>query len=121
MFKSCKLIPVMMVGVMFLGKKYSWLDYVAMVNLTIGMMIFSVGDSFISTTFPATGVTLISLALLADALIGNVQEACMRKYSSSTAEMIFYSKGIGALILFVSLVVTGELLPSFWYCLEHPV
>ena len=120
MFKSCKLIPVMIVGVLFLNKKYGWLEYLAMINLTIGMIIFSVGDSLVSTTFPFTGVVIILLALLADALIGNVQEACMNKYLSSTAEMIFYSKGIGSIILFFVLVVSGDLIDSVVFCFNNP-
>ena len=55
MFKSCKLIPVMLVGVVFLGKKYTWLDYLAMLSLTCGMVIFSVGDSLLNTTFSTPG------------------------------------------------------------------
>lgn len=55
MFKSCKLIPVMLVGVVFLGKKYSWLDYLAMFSLTFGMVIFSVGDSLVNTSFSTPG------------------------------------------------------------------
>jgi adenosine 3'-phospho 5'-phosphosulfate transporter B3 len=55
MFKSCKLIPVMLVGVVFLGKKYTWMDYLAMFSLTCGMVIFSVGDSLVNTSFSTPG------------------------------------------------------------------
>eukprot|EP00455_Lapot_gusevi_P018733 TRINITY_DN2026_c0_g1_i4.p1 TRINITY_DN2026_c0_g1~~TRINITY_DN2026_c0_g1_i4.p1 ORF type:complete len:415 (+),score=93.50 TRINITY_DN2026_c0_g1_i4:56-1300(+) len=120
MFKSCKLIPVMIMGVVFLGKRYSRLDYLAMVSLTMGMVIFSVGDSFVSTSFDPTGVLLICIALVADALIGNAQEKVMTTYKASTTEMIFYSKGIGCFILFLALVVTGELRPAFTFCWNHP-
>ena len=34
------------------------------------------------------GVTLISLALCADAVIGNVQEKKMKQYNSSNSEMV---------------------------------
>jgi adenosine 3'-phospho 5'-phosphosulfate transporter B3 len=121
MFKSCKLIPVMLVGVVFLGKKYSWLDYLAMLSLTIGMVIFSVGDSLVNTQFSTPGLVAIGFALMADALIGNVQEKSMNKYNASTTEMIFYSKGIGSVFLLIALVVTGELVPAFLYCWERPI
>jgi hypothetical protein len=121
MFKSCKLIPVMLVGVVFLGKKYSWMDYLAMLSLTIGMVIFSVGDSLVNTQFSTPGLVAIGFALMADALIGNVQEKSMNKYNASTTEMIFYSKGIGSVFLLIALVVTGELVPAFLYCWERPI
>ena len=63
----------------------------------------------------------IGFALLADALIGNVQEKSMNKYNASTTEMIFYSKGIGSIFLLVALLVTGELVPAFVYCWERPI
>ena len=34
------------------------------------------------------GVTLISLALCADAIIGNVQEKAMKQFGSSNSEMV---------------------------------
>jgi len=38
---------------------------------------------------------LISLALCADAVIGNLQEKAMKMHSGSNLEMIFYSYSIG--------------------------
>ena len=46
----------MLVGVFIMGKVYRTLDYVAMVSLTTGMVIFSVGDAFLTTEFPFKGV-----------------------------------------------------------------
>ena len=42
-----------------------------------------------------TGVLLISLALCADAIIGNLQEKTLKQYSGSNLEMILYSYSIG--------------------------
>lgn len=103
-----------------MGKKYTRLDYIAVVNLTMGMVVFSVGDSFVTAEFPIRGVVYVSIALLADAVIGNVQEKSMNKYSSSTAEMIFYSKLIGSGYLLVVLFIKGEFFVAFWYCWENP-
>ena len=41
------------------------------------------------------GILLISLALCADAVIGNLQEKAMKMHSGSNLEMIFYSYSIG--------------------------
>ena len=38
--------------------------------------------------YPDTGILLISLALCADAVIGNVQEKAMKTYKSSNTEMV---------------------------------
>ena len=48
------------------------------------------------------GLLLISLALCADALIGNLQEKALRHYSTtSNLEMILYSYSIGNTLLFL--------------------
>ena len=64
------------------------------------------------------GVLLISLALCADAVIGNLQEREMNKHSASNAEMILYSYSIGVVYIFVWVAITGSLVPAFTYCLE---
>jgi UDP-galactose transporter B1 len=39
--KSCKMIPVMLTGVLFHGKKYKWRQYLAVSAITFGMTLFS--------------------------------------------------------------------------------
>ena len=51
---------------------------------------------------------MINLALVADGLIGNVQEDVMNKYLAGVSELMYYSKLLGCLLLFVVLIVTGE-------------
>lgn len=58
------------------------------------------------------GVLMISLALVADAIIGNVQEKAMKKYGASNSEVVFYSYSFGVLYLVFALVVTGRLTPA---------
>lgn len=55
LLKNAKLIPVMLVGRLWLGKAYSTLHYVAVVSLTVGLIIFSVGDSLSKTEFNVMG------------------------------------------------------------------
>ena len=106
-FKSCKTIPVMLLGVFYYGKKYNGLEYLAMLSLSVGMIAFTLGDRAVNTPqwsstgipespFPSSapfysnrllavcvcvssGLVLISLALAADGLIGNVQEYVTEK------------------------------------------
>lgn len=52
------------------GKKYTILDMVACLLMTIGLIFFTFADQKVSPNFDPTGVILISLALCADAAIG---------------------------------------------------
>ncbi|XP_046850137.1 adenosine 3'-phospho 5'-phosphosulfate transporter 2-like [Xenia sp. Carnegie-2017] len=118
-FKCCKLIPVMFGGILIQGKYYGVLDFTACIFMSIGLILFTLADSQISPKFDQTGVLLISLALCADAMIGNVQEKTMKKYSSTNTEVILYSYGIGFFYIFAGLAVSGGLREPFKFCAQN--
>ncbi|XP_072170272.1 adenosine 3'-phospho 5'-phosphosulfate transporter 2-like [Diadema setosum] len=120
-FKCCKLIPVMIGGVLIQGKPYGIVDAAAALCMSIGLIFFTLADITVSPKFDRTGVLLISLALCADAVIGNVQEKAMKTYRASSAEVVLYSYSIGFLILLVGLLSHGSFFPAFWFCYQHPV
>ncbi|KAM4834699.1 adenosine 3'-phospho 5'-phosphosulfate transporter 2 isoform 2-T2 [Thomomys bottae] len=86
-FKCCKLIPVMIGGVFIQGKRYNIADVSAAVCMSLGLIWFTLADSTVAPNFNVTGVMLISLALCADAVIGNVQEKAMKLHNASNSEM----------------------------------
>ncbi|EHB06403.1 Adenosine 3'-phospho 5'-phosphosulfate transporter 2 [Heterocephalus glaber] len=86
-FKCCKLIPVMVGGVFIQGKRYNIVDVTAAVCMSLGLIWFTLADSTVAPNFDLTGVMLISLALCADAVIGNVQEKAMKLHNASNSEM----------------------------------
>ncbi|XP_064473426.1 adenosine 3'-phospho 5'-phosphosulfate transporter 2-like isoform X2 [Ornithodoros turicata] len=120
-FKCCKLIPVLLGGILIQGKKYGALDFLAAVCMSTGLAAFVLADSQISPSFSILGVCLISFALLMDACIGNVQEKAMKSYSASDVEIIFFSYSFGAVWLLTSLLVSGQLSCAVNFCHEHPV
>ncbi|CAH1772241.1 unnamed protein product [Owenia fusiformis] len=120
-FKCCKLIPVLIGGILIQGKKYGYLDFTACFSMSIGLILFTLADSSVQPSFDPYGVLLISLALVADAVIGNVQEKAMRHYSSSNSEMVLYSYSIGFVYIFAGLALSGQLVEAFMFCLKSPV
>ncbi|VDM72279.1 unnamed protein product, partial [Strongylus vulgaris] len=87
-FKCCKLIPVLIGGIIIQGKRYGCLDVSAAVLMSIGLIMFTLADSHVSPNFDSRGYLMISGALVADAVIGNLQEKTMKKYSGSSNEMV---------------------------------
>eukprot|EP00951_Prasinocladus_malaysianus_P013990 scaffold106381_cov48-Prasinocladus_malaysianus.AAC.1 len=73
-FKSSKVIPVMIFGMVVQGRKYSWQQYCAGILLVMGISSFTMGDKAMHPTFSPIGVGLISLALVCDALTSNLEE-----------------------------------------------
>ncbi|KAJ1529929.1 hypothetical protein ONE63_006657 [Megalurothrips usitatus] len=119
-FKCCKLIPVMVGGILIQRKVYGTLDFLAAICMCLGLTLFTLADSQISPVFSSIGVFMISCALLCDAAIGNVQEKSMKLFKASNAEVVLYSYFIGFVYLFVILIFSGNLLPSVGRCSQYP-
>uniref|UniRef100_A0A8W7PZM0 Adenosine 3'-phospho 5'-phosphosulfate transporter 2 n=1 Tax=Anopheles coluzzii TaxID=1518534 RepID=A0A8W7PZM0_ANOCL len=94
-FKCCKLIPVLIGSVLIQGKKHGPMDFFAATAMCLGLILFTLADSQVQPDFNRFGVFLISLALLCDAAIGNVQEKAMREHRAPNNEVVIYSYGIG--------------------------
>ncbi|XP_061614388.1 adenosine 3'-phospho 5'-phosphosulfate transporter 2 isoform X4 [Phyllopteryx taeniolatus] len=111
-FKCCKLIPVMIGGVFVQGKRYNVAEVSAAVCMSFGLIWFTLADSKVAPNFNVTGVLLISLALCADAAIGNVQEKAMKLHNGSNSEMVLYSYSIGFVYILTGLLCVGGLGPA---------
>ncbi|XP_074637428.1 adenosine 3'-phospho 5'-phosphosulfate transporter 2-like isoform X2 [Acropora palmata] len=120
-FKCCKLIPVMMGGVIIQGKVYRLVDYLACIFMSVGLILFTLADSTVQPEFNRTGVILISLALCADAVIGNVQEKAMKAHKSSNTEVVLYSYGIGFFYILIGEIFSGEFWPALTFYIQNPV
>eukprot|EP00069_Balaena_mysticetus_P003726 bmy_00854T0 len=120
-FKCCKLIPVMLGGVFIQGKRYNVADVSAALCMSLGLIWFTLADSTVAPNFNLTGVILISLALCADAVIGNVQEKAMKLHNASNSEMVLYSYSIGFVYILLGLTCTSGLGPAVTFCSKDPV
>ena len=78
-----------------------------MLMLCSGLIWFTLADSTVQPNFDVTGVLVISMALSADAIIGNAQEKFMKKYSASNTEMVFFSYAIGVIYIFLIIIWEG--------------
>lgn len=119
-FKCCKLIPVMIGGILIQKKVYGTLDFLAAFCMCLGLTLFTLADSQISPVFSSMGVLMISCALLCDAAIGNVQEKSMKLHKASNAEVVLYSYSIGFVYLLVILLFSGNLTQSVRTCSQNP-
>nr|CAD2145013.1 unnamed protein product [Meloidogyne enterolobii] len=119
-FKCCKLVPVLIGGILIQGKKYGIIDLLAAILMSFGLALFTLADSKVSPNFNPKGYLMISLALVADAIIGNVQEKAMKTFNASNEEVVLYSYSIGTCFIFIGLIFTGQLPSSFYFFAKHP-
>ncbi|KAB2089598.1 hypothetical protein ERO13_A03G060950v2 [Gossypium hirsutum] len=98
MFKSTKVLPVMIMGAFVPGlrRKYPFNEYISALLLVVG-------------------------ALIMDAFLGNFQEAIFTMNPETTQmEMLFCSTIVGIPFLLVPMVLTGELFKAWSSCSQHP-
>nr|AEE61957.1 unknown [Dendroctonus ponderosae] len=63
---------------------------------------------------------MISLALLCDAIIGNVQEKNMKSYGAPNAEVVLYSYAMGFVYIFVVMLLTGDFAAGVQFFGQQP-
>ncbi|RCV46867.1 hypothetical protein SETIT_9G565500v2 [Setaria italica] len=122
MFKSTKVLPVMIMGAFIPGlrRKYPFQEYVSAVMLVIGLILFTLADAQTSPNFSMAGVAMVSGALVMDAFLGNLQEAIFKMNPDTTQmEMLFCSTVVGLPFLAVPMVLTGELMTAWTSCSQH--
>ncbi|THD27455.1 Adenosine 3'-phospho 5'-phosphosulfate transporter [Fasciola hepatica] len=120
-FKCCKMIPVMIGGILMLGKRYNWIEVSAVLCMTFGLIFFTLVDVAVQPRFNVIGVILVTIALCCDGALGNVQELAMRKLKATNTEILFHSYSIGFVILLFCLLLSGNFVPSLYHFLAHPV
>ncbi|GFY99612.1 UDP-N-acetylglucosamine (UAA) transporter family [Actinidia rufa] len=123
MFKSTKVLPVMIMGAFIPGlrRKYPPHEYVSAVLLVVGLILFTLADAQTSPNFSMIGVVMVSGALVMDAFLGNLQEAIFTMNPETTQmEMLFCSTLVGMPFLIPPMIVTGELFKAWNSCYQHP-
>ncbi|CAK9227632.1 unnamed protein product [Sphagnum troendelagicum] len=86
MFKSTKLLPVMVMGAFIPGfrRKYSFHEYVSAIMFVVGLVIFTLADVQASPDFSILGVVMVVAALVLDAFVGNFQEVIFLRNPATT-------------------------------------
>ncbi|KVH89139.1 UAA transporter [Cynara cardunculus var. scolymus] len=123
MFKSTKVLPVMVMGAFIPGlrRKYPPHEYVSALLLVAGLILFTLADANTSPNFSIIGVVMVSGALIMDSFLGNFQEAIFTMNPDTTQmEMLFCSTVVGLPFLIPPMLLTGELFKAWSSCSQHP-
>ena len=72
-FRSAKVIPTMLVGVLLRGRAYAGGEYGAALLLTLGLIAFGFADFSVSPRWSPFGLLLVALSVCADAFTPNLQ------------------------------------------------
>jgi len=130
--KSCKMVPVMVGGLLLGGKSYTFVEYVQVIMITVGVCVFnfggkqkdgSAGDSMY-------GLLLIAFSLLMDAVTGGLQDKVKvstkalnpghKDAKPTMHESMFWTNLSGFLVATGFAVATGHMSGGVAFCTKNP-
>mmetsp|Transcript_124062 Transcript_124062/g.185423 ORF Transcript_124062/g.185423 Transcript_124062/m.185423 type:complete len:323 (+) Transcript_124062:15-983(+) len=123
--KACKPIPVMLVGFLFLRKKYRVLEWLCVLLIVIGIALFLMKDKPVAHDVDQLhywiGVGLLLLSLLCDGFTGPLQEKIFASSKPSALRMMMLNNLYASIICFVcAFVFTNQGMRAIEFCQKYP-
>jgi len=126
--KSCKMVPVFLMGILIGGKKYDWTMYFQVAVVTAGVVVFNFGAPVKAGKGGGSdstyGLALIAFSLFLDGLTGGIQDRVKNstkrlnndKAKLSMFESMLYTNLSGAVIALGLCAATGQIQSGFAFC-----
>jgi len=124
--KSCKPIPVMILGVLVGRKSYPLLKYLFILMIVLGVALFMYKDKAgaaagsVDESVLGIGELLLLLSLTCDGLTGAVQERMKTEHKTKSGHMMMSMNKWSIMYLGVALTFTGEGLEFISFVQRHP-
>lgn len=121
--KSCKIIPVMLMGRVVSRNKYEFYEYIVALAISIGMILFLSGSYDHSKHTPITTITglfLLVMYMVFDSFTSNWQSEIFKCYGISSMQMMCGVNLFSTLFTAASLLVQGGFSEGFAFASEHP-
>jgi len=120
-FKSTKLVPVMALGVICGGKRYTASQYISVSLLTIGVAIFTLGDAKGKASFDVRGIAVIALGSVLEAMGANYEEQRLfNQLGCPASEVLLYSSLFGCFLAAAADLFNGDFFPALRHSTDHP-
>lgn len=122
--KSCKIIPVMLMGKIVLRAKYEFYEYLTAILISLGMMFFLLGSAGDAHAYPGssittiTGVLLLTLYMTFDSFTSNWQSDLFKTYGMTSIQMMCGVNLFSTLFTAASLGLQGGFMDSVLFASE---
>lgn len=107
-FRSCKLIPTMIIATIINKRVFKKYEYASALAISLGLVIFAAVDWKLTPTFNPVGLILVSLSVVADAILPNAQENLFGQ-GSSRLEVTLYTNFFTLVAMTVTTLASGDL------------
>lgn len=84
-------------------------EYASAIAISVGMVVFAATDWKLTPTFHPFGLILVSLSVIADAILPNAQERLFSR-GSSRLEVTFYTNAFTLIAMTITTVASGDLM-----------
>jgi len=130
--KSCKMVPVIVGGLVLGGRTFTMAQYAQVAFVTLGVALFNLAaDSTKSAgSDSAYGLLLIGLSLVMDAVTGGLQDRVKKTTKAlnprtpnakpSVYESMLYTNLSGTVVALVLALWTNQLTTGLSACVKHP-
>ncbi|EDX12549.1 adenosine 3'-phospho 5'-phosphosulfate transporter 1 [Drosophila simulans] len=121
--KSCKIIPVMLMGKIMSKAKYESYEYVTALLISLGMIFFMSGSSDSSKASGVTtltGIFLLSMYMVFDSFTANWQGSLFKGYGMTPLQMMCGVNLFSSIFTGASLSMQGGFMDSLAFATEHP-
>eukprot|EP00752_Nemacystus_decipiens_P004865 g4428.t1 len=123
--KSCKMIPVMLFGVLFAKKRYSLREYLCVGLITAGIVTFNLSKTAHTNIEgkenSAYGLCLLLLSLVLDGVTTSAQERLKAVCKPTMHEMMFFMNAWALAILSAAVYLSGQWAEGLLFCTENPL
>jgi len=127
-FKSFKLVPVMVMGKMLGNKDYPQYDYVVALIIGVGIALFMKSSDDLNFGYNTydnnseswTGIMLLVFFLFFDSFTGQWQSRMFQRHRDlSIVELLFATSAFSTVLSFITLIHENELNPAIDFIVEH--
>lgn len=106
--KSCKMIPVMLMGIVIRKRRYPLRQFACVALVTLGVAMFSWKSKKSASPTSLFGLLLLFASLFMDGVTGPLQERLVARHSPTTHQLMFWQNICSVAWLALGLIITGE-------------
>jgi len=117
LLKSSRVVFTMLFSTIVSQKRYKLTDYLVVLLMVSGLVIFMHADSQSSAVFQPIGIIMLTTSLCCDAVLSNLSERIMNQYNVGQDQFIYKLYSIALVGIVGAATVRGDLVEGTRYLL----